>query len=154
MITRRKPLKRSWLKRKTQYKSDEQTNPYSRYWKRKAMEAFWEYFRGQPCVNCGKKNGTSGHHILHVSTHPHLCAEIRNGVPLCFRCHRLHHDGFLEGLITTIAQKYPEKLQFYIENATSGGCCRRNWQEIAGNIGTLTQALPKGYEPYEDDEPA
>ena len=39
------------------------------------------------CEICKNKNNLISHHILPVKTHPHLQADVDNGICLCKTCH-------------------------------------------------------------------
>ena len=44
------------------------------------------------CELCGNKNSLSAHHIINKSISKGLRWKIKNGMCLCFSCHRMAHD--------------------------------------------------------------
>lgn len=63
-------------------------NPYSRYWKRRAHEAFMKKYRGLPCFVCGTTVNTCAHHLLPQGRFGLLALVEKNIIPLCPN----HHD--------------------------------------------------------------
>lgn len=74
-----------------------QRDPFSRYWKIRAVEAFMKSYRGQQCEVCaslGKVNtyGTVAHHLIPKGRTPCHIITPENIVVLCVAHHRMGND--------------------------------------------------------------
>lgn len=45
------------------------------------------------CVVCGTDNNLNAHHLLPKHTYSDLSLDLKNGITLCRRCHRIAHGG-------------------------------------------------------------
>ena len=105
----RKPIKRSWIKRKMPLKGSHSpfagrsASPVPNE-AAQAKEAFAALYRGLPCAVCGRKKWgkipTVGHHVLKAELFPQFRLEPKNMIPLCVEHHvpfAHDHAGTFDG---------------------------------------------------------
>lgn len=65
-------------------------NPYSRYWRNKALHRWSSIVRERDggCVICGAKTTADAHHLLPKEYFAQFATCIENGVSLCKKCHK------------------------------------------------------------------
>jgi len=53
---------------------------------------------GKRCRFCGVTERLEAHHMIPVSKNPELSLDVRNGITLCHKHHRIAHHGKYDGM--------------------------------------------------------
>lgn len=76
--------------------------------------------RGNKCAICGSEpDGTywkriEAHHLQPIEYRPDLMLDVRNGIPLCRKCHHDIHDGVFNRVLAdypTVTEHYKQEYQ-------------------------------------------
>lgn len=67
-------------------------NPNSKTWRNKCDKLISKMYSGKPCVVCGTKINTCGHHIVNRSLSAALRHDLRNVIPLCPTHHKFSNE--------------------------------------------------------------
>jgi predicted restriction endonuclease len=58
-----------------------------RNWRKDVLDKY-----GSKCAECGTYYKLECHHIKGWEEHPELRFDVKNGVPLCYECHKQKHE--------------------------------------------------------------
>jgi len=98
-------------------------NTSSKYWRNKADKEITRIFRGKPCIVCGTKKNTCGHHLISRG-HAVTRHDLHNIVPLCPSHHCYSNECAPHSknafavceFVDLIKTKYPETYTFWQEH--------------------------------------